>query len=205
MARRSEHTQDEIRTMVLDAAQTILVEDGVANLKVRNIAMEIGYTVGSIYMVFDSMADVIMHLKLRTLDDIALALQQVPTANAPEQCLLDLSKAYLAFAGQHFNRWHLLFDHGQLHGVATPEWYTQKVMQLFKPVAAQFERLAPRANAEQTQRAAQALWSGVHGVCLLSLSGSLDVLGVSDVEATVVLLVHNFTCGWAAEMAALCG
>ncbi len=39
--------------------------------------MEIGYTVGSIYMVFDNMADLIMHVKGRTLDDISQQLKAV--------------------------------------------------------------------------------------------------------------------------------
>ena len=63
MARRSEHSQEEIKRMVIQAAETIIVEDGLGKLKARNIALEIGYTVGSIYMVFDSMGDLITHLK----------------------------------------------------------------------------------------------------------------------------------------------
>ncbi|MFI3137311.1 MAG: TetR/AcrR family transcriptional regulator [Methylococcaceae bacterium] len=200
MARRSEHTQDEIRSMVLNAAETILIEDGLAKLKVRNIAMEIGYTVGSIYMVFDNMADLILHLKARTLDDMALHLQQVPSNNTAQCCLLDLSKAYLNFANQHFNRWNMLFDHTKTPESVTPDWYKHKITQLFRPIEYQFERLAPNASAEQTQRAAQALWSGVHGICCLSLSGSLDVVGVRDVEATVVVLVNSFVRGWASDL-----
>jgi AcrR family transcriptional regulator len=201
MARRSEHTQDEIKQMVVKAAETIVVEDGLAKLKVRNIAMEIGYTVGSIYMVFDSMGDLIMHLKSRTLDDIALSLQQVPTDQSPDQCLLALAKAYLNFAEQNLNRWQMLFENEQARETVTPDWYKLKVAQLFKPVALQFERLAPLASVTQTEQAAHALWGGVHGICFLSLRGSLTVVGVSNVEAIVVLLVENFIRGWLLDVA----
>lgn len=51
MARRSEHSQAEIRKMVLEAAEEIVQEDGYPALKVRKMATDIGYTVGSIYRV----------------------------------------------------------------------------------------------------------------------------------------------------------
>ncbi len=201
MARRSEHTQEEIRQMVLHAAETIVIEEGAAALKVRNIAMEIGYTVGSIYMVFDNMADLTLHIKARTLDDIATQLQQVSGASA-EQNLLALAKAYLNFAQTHYHRWQMLFEYHDNTDKALPTWYQEKVGQVFQVVEVQFQQLLPTASAEQTQRATRALWSGVHGICSLSLSGSLDVAGVSDVEATVMLLAHSFIRGWMAEVQA---
>ena len=82
MARRSEHSLEELKALVLDAAETIVREEGFSGLKVRKIASEIGYTVGSIYMVFANMADLIMHINARTLDAIAAQLGQVQDANA---------------------------------------------------------------------------------------------------------------------------
>lgn len=196
MARRSEHTQDEIKTMILLAAETIVAEEGFSKLKVRSIAMDIGYTVGSIYMVFDNMADLILHLKARVLDDIERHLQQAPSNLPAEQCLVNLSKAYIDFAQQHFNRWQMLFDASQAAQSTTPDWYKLKATQLFQPVELQFKRLAPAATAEQIQCAAQALWGGVHGICWLSLAGSFAVVGGSEVEETVLLLVENFIRGW---------
>lgn len=201
MARRSEHTQDEIKTMILLAAETIVAEEGLSKLKVRSIAMDIGYTVGSIYMVFDNMADLILHLKARVLDDIELHLQQAPSNLSPEQYLVNLSKAYIDFAQQHFNRWQMLFDPMQTAKSTTPDWYKLKAIQLFQPVELQFKCLAPTATAEQLQCAAQALWGGVHGICWLSLTGSLAVVGGSDVKETVVLLVENFIRGWLSQAA----
>ncbi len=199
MARRSEHTQEEIKAMVIQAAETIVKEDGLAKLKVRSVAREIGYTVGSIYMVFESMADLTLQLKARTLDEMGLYLQQIPDSGPADQYLVGLSKAYLRFAHEHFNRWQLLFDHTQTDNAIAPGWYKQKVAQQFQPIQLQLKRLAPNGTEQQLQRAAYALWGGVHGICQLSLSGSLDVVGVKDVEATVVLLVENFVRGWVAS------
>jgi AcrR family transcriptional regulator len=77
MAKRSEHTQEELKELVLSAAEAIVTEEGFSALKVRRIAAEIGYTVGSIYMVFTNMADLTVHINAKTLDAISAQLEQV--------------------------------------------------------------------------------------------------------------------------------
>lgn len=198
MARRSEHSQEEIREMVLNASRVLVIEDGFSALKVRKIAMEIGYTVGSIYMVFANMADLIMHVKAGTLDQIAEQLSVVDTQSEPNECILNLAKAYLTFANQNFNLWSMIFEHRLPDGTKTPEWYQEKINNLFNPLEKQIKRLAPKATERQTIRASRALWSGIHGICILSVTGKLDMVGVEDVEETIVLLVENFMRGWQA-------
>ena len=196
MARRSEHSQEEIKEMVLKAAETIVIEESFAELKVRKIAMEIGYTVGSIYMVFDNMADLIMHVKARTLDDIAKQLGQVANGNNAEKNIEQLAKTYLLYAEQNFNRWSMIFEHRLAEDQVVPKWYQQKVDHVFSIVESQFKKLSTTHTDEQRQLAARALWSGVHGICTLSLTGKLDLVGVENVENTVVLLVDSFIKGW---------
>jgi AcrR family transcriptional regulator len=196
MARRSQHSQEQIKEMVFKAAETIVNEDGFCALKVREIAMEIGYTVGSIYMVFDNMADLIMQIKGRTLDDISQRLAQVADNQTPEQQLVELAKAYLFFAQQNFNRWSMIFEHRLAANEAVPVWYQEKVDAIFQHIEGLFKQLAPNAHIEQHKQAAQALWCGVHGVCILSLNGGLDVVGVKEVESSVVLLAQSFIKGW---------
>ncbi|PKM12337.1 MAG: TetR/AcrR family transcriptional regulator [Gammaproteobacteria bacterium HGW-Gammaproteobacteria-3] len=198
MARRSEHSLEEIKEMVLDAAQSTVIEEGVGALKVRKIALDIGYTVGSIYMVFDNMADLITHVKGRTLDDIAAELNAVDANGPPEHCILALARAYVNFASRHFNRWRMIFEPRSADDPPLPGWYQQKIDALFNVLEVQIARLALSLPREEAKRAARALWGGIHGVCWLSLTGKLDAVGVKDVENTLVLLVESFLRGWSA-------
>ncbi|TAN67073.1 MAG: TetR/AcrR family transcriptional regulator [Methylobacter sp.] len=191
MARRNEHSLEEIKAMVLDAAETIIINEGYSALTVRKIAMEMGYTVGSIYMVFSSMADLIMHIKANTVDDLNKQLQQVPDC-AHEQYIAELAKTYLKFANQNFNRWSMVFA----QDIESPEWYQEKINLIFNQVETRFTQIAPTCSAQQSKQAARALWSGVHGICALSLTDRLDATGINDVESIVVLLVKNFIVGW---------
>jgi AcrR family transcriptional regulator len=199
MARRSEHSLEEIRAMVLNAAEAIVIKEGYSALKMRRIAKEIGYTVGSIYMVFTNMADLIMHIKARTLDGIAAQLQQVQDC-APEQCIAELARIYLRYASQNFNRWSMIFEYRLPQDAEIPEWYQEKADNVFSRVEAQFAKLAPQCSAQQSKQAARALWSGVHGICILSLTGKPDVIGIKDVENAIVLLVESFIGGWVGSL-----
>ena len=199
MARRSEHSQEEIKEMVLKAAEAIVIEEGFSELKVRKVAMEIGYTVGSIYMVFDNMADLIMHVKGQTLDDIFVQLKQQVTDEKAEKIIEQLAKSYSTFAEQHYNRWNMVFEHHLAEGAVVPDWYQKKVDDIFGLIELQFQRLSTSHNEEQRKVAARALWSGVHGICTLSLTGKMDLLGSNNMNETVVLLVENFIKGWKSQ------
>ncbi|GAB6141119.1 TetR family transcriptional regulator [Methylosoma difficile] len=202
MARRSEHSLEEIKAMVLSAAENIVAEQGGSALTMRRIASEVGYTVGSIYMVFANMADLITHINARTLEQIALQLDAAQSAE-PQQpadiCVEQLAKTYLSYAGNHYHRWSLIFDYKLPEDFVLPDSYIQQIEAIFVRVENQFARLSPDCADADKRRAARALWGGIHGICLLSLTGKMDVVGLDDVEASVVLLVRSFMRGWIAS------
>lgn len=187
MARRNQHSLEEIKKMVLDAAETIIINEGYSALTVRRIAMDIGYTVASIYMVFANMADLILHINAKTLNDLTGQLQRVPNGTAKQQ-IMELSNIYLQFASQNFNRWRLIFTQER----PSSEGY-QEILSLFET---QFALLAPDCSVQQNQKAARALWGGIHGICVLFLSNGQDEATTSDVETPVMLLVESFISGW---------
>ncbi len=197
MARRSEHSLEELKAMVLDAAEMIVIEEGFSALKVRKIAVEIGYTVGSVYMVFANMADLIMHINARTLDAIAMQLAQVQDTSA-EQSIESLSMTYLSYASQNFNRWSKIFEYRLSADTEIPDWYQEKVDNMIAPVEAQFAELAAELSEDHRKRAARALWYGVHGICVLSLTEKQDKSDIKDIGETIILLVRSFMRGWVA-------
>ncbi len=194
MARRYEHSQEEIKAMVMHAANQIIVEQGGAALNVRKIAMDIGYTVGSIYMVFENMADLVLHVNAETLDEIADVLNTVATGSTSRD-LEEIAKAYLMFAHLNFNRWSMLFGNRFVDSGHFPDWYRTKSARLGEIIAKQIARLHPENNSQQNQRIGNALWGGVHGVCLLSINGKPDKESLQEAEETLRALVWAFVGG----------
>ena len=195
MARRSQHTLEEIKTMVLNAAETLVIEQGAKALTMRNIAFEIGYTVGSIYMVFENMSDLILHLNARTLDAMTAQFEQIPNG-IPEKCIEELAKRYLHYARDNFNCWCLLFEHHPQQGRELPNWYRDRIEQVFSRFESEFRNIAPDHLETSNKQAARALWGGIHGICMLSLTGKFAAAGGDDVEESVLLLVRSYIDGW---------
>ena len=200
MARRSEHSLEELKALVLDAAETIVIDEGFSALKVRRIAAEIGYTVGSIYMVFANRADLIMHINARTLDNIAAQLDQIQDG-AADKYIEALAQTYLSYTSQNFNRWSLIFEYRFPQDSDIPAWYQEKLNTIYDRLETSFAQLAPECSEDRRKEAAHALWGGVHGICMLSLSTSPDKININDVADTVALLVRNFIRGWVAGSA----
>ena len=68
MGRRSTHTPQQLRELILDAAQDIIQDQGLAGLSAREIARRIEYSPGTIYNMFENLDDVVLHVEARVLD-----------------------------------------------------------------------------------------------------------------------------------------
>ena len=79
--------------MILTTAQTIVETHGLEALTARNIAKEIGYSVGTLYNLFANLDDIIIHLNGRTLDRLYAALADARRKGSPEADLKALSHA----------------------------------------------------------------------------------------------------------------
>jgi AcrR family transcriptional regulator len=191
MARRGHHTLAQIKEMIILAAEELIEEGGLTQLRVRNIASKIGYTVGSIYMVFDSMDELILHLKGRTVDVIVQEMSNV-TCHSTEQCLEMLAMTYIDYARTNLNRWSMVFEHRVPESMEVPEWYKLKVNRLHNKFEEQFEMLVPGIPPQEKSRMALAFLGGVHGICVLMLTRQLSNFNENELDESIVLLVRRF-------------
>ncbi len=199
MARRKDHSREELENLILDAAWTIIGQEGVTGLTARRIATDIGYTPGTIYNVFRAMDDVVMGVNGRTLDKLYTILNDLSCENPPKDpteqavmCMKTMARRYVAFAQEYRPYWLLLFYQGENEAVSVPETYTEKVHRLFQPL----ERiLAPFFIAEDESEekellrvAARTLWASVHGICYLQETGKSSV--AYPTPDTMILIDH---------------
>ncbi len=196
MARRSEHSQAEIKKMVLEAAEDIIQENGYSALKVRKIAADIGYTVGSVYMVFTNMNDLIMHIKARTLQKLQLYLQAQQKRPITTETLQNTALAYLDFAVANDGLWRMLFEHQLALGESVPSWYLQESQKVFELLYKIIRQLDELHSDEQVHQAAQVLIKSVQGIVMQLLMQNQSSAAVMASKAEVELLVQCFLRGW---------
>src|SRR5262244_2084383 len=116
MARQTDR-RAALRKRLIDLAEHSIVQHGLAGLRARDLAREVGCAVGTIYNVFEHLDELVLCVGSRTLTMLEAALAARPTTvgyDSTEEAADDLVRlaiAYLEFAGMHTVRWRALFEH----------------------------------------------------------------------------------------------
>lgn len=194
MARRSDHTREELTELAIDAAIALIEEHGFDAFSARQVAAKIGYTVGTIYNVFGSYDALLFHVHARTLDHWYDFLQ-ARLKRAKSDPLRVLARGYVEYARAHYNRWLALFEHHRDRSTPVPDWYQDRIKRFF----AMLEDTIPPAAGRKAKRDAQVLWAGIHGISILSLTGRLEVIGAESTDALVNALIDNYLDRFEAE------
>ncbi len=182
--------------MALDAAQFIIEAQGLAALSARKVATRIGYTVGTLYLVFRNLDDLITQANSQTLAALNAALgRAVAAQQAPERRIQALADAYIGFAIQHTRRWSALYEHGIEADIALPHSVTEQLAAGYALVEELLRPLAPHRPEGEIAEAARALWGGVQGICMLAFSDKLDVARIESLPDVAENLIGNFLAG----------
>ena len=195
MARRNDHSREEIQAMAIQAAITILNEEGVQGLSTRKVATAIGYTAGTLYLVFKNLDELILHINAATLDELHRLLAAKLNESSPPQVIKAMSLSYLHYAKSHYARWSLLYTHRLPEGIPVPEWLEEKIRRLFALAENPLKNLLPGLGAKARTRAIRVLWSGVHGACELGLNDKLSFGDDISTETLIDSLVDNYLKG----------
>ena len=197
MARRSDHSREEIREMALEAAEKIVVEQGFEGLSARKVAKAIGYTVGTLYLVFENIDDLILQINARTLDRLYAGMAETQaSARDGRERMLQLGQVYIRFADEDPHRWSMIFEHRLAEGRELPDWYREKIARMFAIVEEALMPLAAGRPREEVAQAARVIWGGVHGICILAVGNRLGIAGVDSVQDLTKSLISNYLAGF---------
>ncbi|MCU7934992.1 MAG: TetR/AcrR family transcriptional regulator [Candidatus Thiodiazotropha sp. (ex Dulcina madagascariensis)] len=196
MGRRGEHSKAEIEAMALEAAESIIENEGYPGLSARKVASAIGYTVGSLYFVFKNLDELVQRVNGRTLDQLYTTLTEVMVdCRVPQTCLLALGSAYLDYATRHVHRWRMVFEHQPQSEGLPLEIHQDKMYRLFSLVEDQLQVLATRRSREEITVAASSLWSGVHGIAIMAITRHLRSEDEQSVRNLTEHLISHYLDG----------
>ncbi|VAW79793.1 hypothetical protein MNBD_GAMMA12-55 [hydrothermal vent metagenome] len=202
MARRSEHTRQELKELALQAAIKLAQEQGLSGLTARKIAAEMGYTPGTLYLIFENLDELILHVNAQTLDNIYESMQsQLQLTDPAGQEVHRLVDAYIQFATNNRGLWSCLHEHKSASKIL-PDWYDSRISRNFNLLEHALYRVSTTevvqlswATSDQNkqeasiQLVAKALWCGIHGVCVSALNSTLSVADIDSMGE----LVHHLT------------
>jgi len=173
MARTVDYDPEELKEKIIKAAKDIAIRKGYQELNIRDIATCVGCSVGTIYNSFKNIYDIVLHINGETLELLRMTLErELKKKSRSPNSGKTAGKVYIAFTKKHLPLWNLLFQHQHPSHESLPRWYQTKIEETFaileKSVAPEYS-----GDKKKLRRMTRALWAGLHGICVLEVSGKL--------------------------------
>jgi AcrR family transcriptional regulator len=179
--------REELREALIAAATRAIDERGVASVRARDLAAEVGCAVGSIYNVFPDIDALILAVKAETLDKLEAEVRTRLGEFAPGTPLeararfVALARVYLGFAHENWRLWSAAFEHASPD---TPAYrsYMERLDAILVNIENPLGALLPSLDSGERRLVARGLFGAVHGMVTLGLNQklgeiSLDQLG----------------------------
>ncbi|QHQ33994.1 TetR/AcrR family transcriptional regulator [Algicella marina] len=182
------------REKLVEAATKRITDDGLASLRARDLAADVGCAVGSIYTIFKDLEALVLEVNSATFRDLGAhvtAAVKAQPADAYEAQLVAMGQAYAGFARLHPNRWSAVFNVEMSNAAAVPEWYNEQVKQLFMIIAVPLAALRRDLDEADVRLLTRGLFAGVHGIVLLSVEDRISAVPTDDVPRVIELLVGS--------------
>src|SRR3712207_1316833 len=171
MARRSGHSPEALRAMILAEGHRHLAEVGYARFSAREVARRIGYSVGTLYHVFGTLDRLMFEINTITFREWADLLEQ-RLARSDGRRLDALVEGYFEFAVANRNLWAAIWAHRMPEGQPLPQAAARDRARLTGLVVDEVAAALPEHRRSMADRLARSLIATVHGHCEYSLSGA---------------------------------
>jgi len=185
MARRSDHSRAELEELIVSAGHRLIEGVGFARFSARAVAKKIGYSIGTLYNVFGSYDRLLLAINARTIRQWNVHLRdQLAICDGDRiDCLV---RSYFGFARDHRHSWAAIYDHRLPPDQPMPDWYRDALAALIGIVNAEVAAALPADKQQAAVALTPSLLAVVHGHCVLSMTGSFDLLGeAAPVEAAI--------------------
>jgi AcrR family transcriptional regulator len=176
MGRRSDHSRTELEELIVAAGHRLMEETGFAGFSAREVARRIGYSIGTIYNVFESLDHLLIAINGRTFELWTDYLAE-RIAEGGEDRIQSLVEAYFGFAQDHPKLWMAIYDHRLPPGMVMPDRDMEKRRALTRIVFHEIARQLPNCADSEVEHLARSLIATVHGHCTYALNGSFALMG----------------------------
>jgi AcrR family transcriptional regulator len=189
-----------LREAILDAARKLCFAEGVDGVSARKIARQVGCTAPAIYSHYRGIDDVLHHLRMEGHALLARAFDAVDPSLPPLERLRAFGRAYYRFAVDHPRYYEVMFL-TRFTG-ASQRAFVQREL---------FTLLAVRDLVKEGMRAqvirndidplvlANAIWSQIHGLASLAISGLLLFTAPGHAEELLDVVLDGIGSGVAAR------
>jgi AcrR family transcriptional regulator len=187
----------KLREALVQAAERSISAAGLAGLKTRELAREIGVANGAVYNLVDDMDELILRVGSQTLArlDASLSAAEAQGPASPRDTLVRIAIAYCDFAAENLELWRALFEHRMAPDKPVPEWAVDEQMNLFRHIYHPLAELFPQRTPLELGVTARSLFSAVHGMVLLGLEQKLIAVPIDALRKEIATIVGAMVDG----------
>jgi AcrR family transcriptional regulator len=179
MGRRSDHSRAELEAMIVATGHRLMAETGFAAFSAREVARRVGYSVGTIYNVFDSIDHLLIAINSKTFEQWTDYLRERVERGGKDR-IRALVEAYFDFARQHSRLWTAIYDHRLPPTMPIPDRDMEKRRALTQVVFDEVARQLPAKPEGDVEHLSRSLIATVHGHCSYELNGSFALMGEKE-------------------------
>ena len=176
MGRRSDHSRVELEALIVAEGHRLMAETGFTGFSAREVARRVGYSVGTIYNVFDSLDHLLVAINSRTFELWTNYLARRIDEGGSDR-IRTLVEAYFGFAREFPRLWMAIYDHRLPADMAMPDRDMDKRRALTRIVFEEIARQLPAHAESDVEHLARSLIATVHGHCTFELNGSFELMG----------------------------
>lgn len=183
MGRRSQHTPDQLRELILEAARKIVVEKGFREASAREIAREIGYAPGTLYNMYRNLDEIMLLVECRVLDELDEQLAKATAGSKGVDALRRFAASYAEFAYSNPQLWDLVREHHPATRAGSPDWYLAKLNGPRKRLENLIAEVMPADEQGSISRTAHLVWASIHGILSVTLTPKYGVVSLPSAKS----------------------
>jgi AcrR family transcriptional regulator len=186
ISERKAKEKEALKSLILQAAKKLFVEQGIEQTTIRKIASEIEYSVGTVYVYYKDKNDILHDLHTQGFKQLGSEMKVLFNVTDPMERLKALGRVYLQFAINNPDLYDLMFvmkaPMDFLDSVHEEEWNEGKGT--FDVLSATVHQCMEKGHfaGHQLQPLSFLIWSAVHGMASLHISQRVKGVNLDDPE-----------------------
>lgn len=188
--------KEELKSLILQAAKKLFLEKGIEKTTIRNIANEIEYSVGTVYVYYKDKNDILHDLHTQGFSQLGGEMKVLFNVVDPMERLKALGRVYLQFAIENPDMYDLMFNMKApmdfLESVHKEDWNEGKAT--FDVLRATVNQCMDKGffKGHQPEPLAFAIWSMVHGMASLQISQRIKGVNLTAPETMLMKGYEEF-------------
>ncbi|MDD5152182.1 MAG: TetR/AcrR family transcriptional regulator [Flavobacterium sp.] len=172
-ADRKAREKENLKSLILNSAKKLFVEKGIEQTTIRNIAEEIDYSIGTVYVYFKDKNAILHDLHSEGFSELGGYFKELYAIINPMERLKVMGKVYIKFAIENSEMYDLMFNLKApidfLNAIDEEEWNEGKAT--FEVLNSTITQCIEQGHFKNhnSEPLSFMIWSMVHGMCCLEI------------------------------------